>query len=243
VTLRGRHKEAAILALAKGDETHEQIAERYGISTQAVNQFSVRHRDAVQAVIAEGRSSLAGMWSADRRQKLGELERLYEDCELELEGDGTDHYKHKTRLLMVRILHDMAELAGDLTVRTRTELDAPSLAAFAGLVRGEDGNLYGVRDTATGQVERQYALLYRYGDKGEHACYVNTDHGVCETVMVEAGGSVYSDEIGGLCGPGMRGACNQCPPPEQTFDRTRMSATPTPSMMKSVPPRFAGRAK
>jgi hypothetical protein len=72
------------------------------------------------------------MWSANRRQKLRELERIYEDVEQELQdADGsTPAARHKNRHLLVKIIHDMNEMTGQLQVRSVVEV-ATAMAASA----------------------------------------------------------------------------------------------------------------
>ena len=56
---------------------------------------------------------LAGMWAANRRRKLAELESIYEDVEREIQDAGlTRAARNKNRNLLASFIHDMNEITG-----------------------------------------------------------------------------------------------------------------------------------
>ena len=66
---------------------------------------------------------LAGMWAANRRRKLAELESIYEDVEREIQDAGlTRAARNKNRNLLASFIHDMNEITGHLSVRTTVQV-------------------------------------------------------------------------------------------------------------------------
>jgi hypothetical protein len=136
--LRGRAKDALILALAQGDRTHAELADEHPISEQGIAQFAVRNRATIQAVKDAGLASLAGMWGADRRARIAEYQQVFEDLEGELSDDSLSfNHRHRVRTLQVKVLHELAEQCGQLTLRTEVKLDT-ARPVLVSIINGQE---------------------------------------------------------------------------------------------------------
>jgi transposase-like protein len=67
------HRVDIIRALAEGKTSRRELADKYGCSTQAIDQFADRHRDRIQAVAADLQNEYAGIFYAQQRNRVAML--------------------------------------------------------------------------------------------------------------------------------------------------------------------------
>jgi hypothetical protein len=130
--IRGVLRTELVRDLALGAETHAQLAEKYGRSTQAVHQFAQRNRDEIrrakQALVADPKDEYAGVaiakkWYrvADADQDLAHIEERLQDPNL------TDTQRKGYLNLKSKLRREVAEERGELPSRIAIESDKPLL--------------------------------------------------------------------------------------------------------------------
>lgn len=91
---RGHVKFQMIRASAEGVETRE-LAKRFNSSVSAVNAFRRDFAEEIERVRADLDNELAGLWSAEKRQRIASYEQNVADCELLIvrelaKGEGSE---------------------------------------------------------------------------------------------------------------------------------------------------------
>jgi hypothetical protein len=75
--LGGRVARALARDLALTKLTQEALAEKYGVTQGAISQFKTRRAEEIAAIAADADDQYAGMWIAQKADRLAELERLH----------------------------------------------------------------------------------------------------------------------------------------------------------------------
>ena len=98
--------------LATREQTPAAIARKYGITRQSVRVFAKRHATEIDAIAARLDDDFAGLWIADKGQRISAAQ---DDYELSLAGEYAGHYEHiRTR---TQIRSAVAEELGQLPPR------------------------------------------------------------------------------------------------------------------------------
>jgi hypothetical protein len=131
--IRGVLRTELVRDLALGTETHDQLAEKYGRTVQAIHQFSSRNKDEIrrakQALVADptdeyAHVGIAHKWYriSDAEQDLAAVEEWLQDPNL-----TPSHRKHYIALKS-KLRREVAEEKGELPVRSHVELDLTNAA-------------------------------------------------------------------------------------------------------------------
>jgi len=72
--IAGHTKQALLRALAAGDETHEQLAERFDMPLRQVDFFAGRHQEEIFALRLDPGDELSSLWIAKLVDRLAELQ-------------------------------------------------------------------------------------------------------------------------------------------------------------------------
>lgn len=129
--------------LALKEETRAQLARRYGVDRSAMTQFAQRHTAAIAAVEREIENEMAGLWIAQKRNRIAVYQQDVEEITKLVERDvdpSTAPNRPADRddpgagqivvlgakvpsLLRVKaqILHQVAEELGELSVKISVE--------------------------------------------------------------------------------------------------------------------------
>src|ERR1035441_6015612 len=102
-----RHK--LLRELAAGDRTSAQLAADYGMTASGIRDFKKRHRPQVDAMAAADADEFAGLWIADKGQRIAAYEADYGQA-----GDGAQAGHHEWIKARTAILRSVAEELGQL---------------------------------------------------------------------------------------------------------------------------------
>ncbi len=108
--------------LARGEKTQQQIADEYGVAKSSITEFKQRHRDQIDEIARDIENEFAGLWIADKLNRLDELQGLYAD-------DMTPR-ERETR---ASILRAAAEELGQIPNRTTISMEQPVRVEITGL--------------------------------------------------------------------------------------------------------------
>lgn len=98
--------------LATGDVPRAQLARKYGMARSSVTAFAKTHAAEIDAIAARLDDDFAGLWIADKGQRISAAQ---DDYELSLAGEYAGHYEHiRTR---TQIRSAVAEELGQLPPR------------------------------------------------------------------------------------------------------------------------------
>ncbi|MEU0411714.1 hypothetical protein ABZ307_28385 [Streptomyces griseorubiginosus] len=95
--------------LARGEKTQMQLAREYGVVNSSITEFKQRHTDRIAEVAQALEDEFAGLWVAQKVDRLDQLQDLYEAADA---GD-LDRIRAK-----VDILRKAAEELGQIPQRT-----------------------------------------------------------------------------------------------------------------------------
>jgi hypothetical protein len=151
--IRGALRSELIRDKALGELTHEQLAEKYGRSLQAINQFSARNADEIrsakQALVANADDEYVGIAIAKKLNRIADADQdLADVIELLENGDLSPTQRKGYLNLKSKLRREVAEEKGELPVRSRVELQVSgrSLTDFDVIAMDEDGHFHGVAD-------------------------------------------------------------------------------------------------
>lgn len=118
---RGHIRLALIRELASGEQTQAALAEKYGVSTAAVSQFKDRHALRIDEVRRNADQEYAGVWIAEKRNRIEELQGVVEYCH-DLLGDSEKQARVNVGTAEVirtalSALHQASEELGQLPAR------------------------------------------------------------------------------------------------------------------------------
>jgi hypothetical protein len=134
------------LALKK---PHAELAEKYGKSVPAINQFSQRNAPEIatrrQVLLAQVDAEAAHLWISDKVTRRAWRQKMIEDMEVALTDPDLD-WRQRSRYNrdIAMLLHQVDEEKGDLPPRT-SKVEVTSLMPFGNrLVMTEDGQFHEV---------------------------------------------------------------------------------------------------
>lgn len=125
---RGWARARLILQLAQGELTQVQLAAEYGVDQSAVSLFNTRHRDEINLRRERLADQWAGMWIADKQNRIAEAQQDVEAINTALAGE-TDEKLLRVKLAIMR---QVAEELGQL----RTNIEVGGTLTYA--VHGVD---------------------------------------------------------------------------------------------------------
>lgn len=112
---RGRTKVFLLRELAMGAVSKGTLAERLGVSVMAISVFEKRHAAEIALVRADLENKWAGLWIAEKRDRLAELQQMYEDNDVLLaDGAMMPADANALRRVQLSILDQAAKELGDL---------------------------------------------------------------------------------------------------------------------------------
>lgn len=94
--------------LAFSQMTHEELAEKYGVTRSAISHFRARNQDRIAAVTKAPDDELAGLWLAQKKARIQEYIRDVEEI------NAQDVVDAATRRVKATILRNVAEEMGHL---------------------------------------------------------------------------------------------------------------------------------
>jgi hypothetical protein len=114
--------------LALGAETHDQLAEKYGRSLDAIRHFSSRNKDEIrrakQALVADPNDEYAGVAIAYKWDRIADADRDLADVnELLADPNLTVTARKGLWNLKIKLRHSVAEERGEL--RTQIDVSGP----------------------------------------------------------------------------------------------------------------------
>jgi len=113
--------------LAMGEIKRSQLARDYDVTTGYITQFAKQHQREIDAIRADLDNQFAGLWIADKEQRLAAYAA---DFELSAAGDYGAHYEQiRTRSA---ILRNVAEELGQLPTRSTTAIVVPVVHVIEG---------------------------------------------------------------------------------------------------------------
>lgn len=111
--LAGRHKLKTLRLLAEGI-SHKQVALEMDCDPSAVTYFAARYKDDIEAKRANLDDEWAGLWIADKRQRVAVLAQIAEDMESELSTENYEGSTTEGRRVVMAALKQAAEELGQL---------------------------------------------------------------------------------------------------------------------------------
>lgn len=99
--------------LATGDMTQAAIGRKYGVTRQAINDFARRHARVIDEIRADLDDDFAGLWIADKRNRISALQREYE---LACEHRNSGHHEWIGKRMA--IIRAVAEELGQIPNRS-----------------------------------------------------------------------------------------------------------------------------
>jgi predicted transcriptional regulator len=112
---RGWVKQKLCRELAVGEKTQVQLAEEYGVSQPRISQFLKEHSTRVNEIRENLADEFAGMWIADKRARLAELEEMADRI-------GPSRDPNKMRLVK-ELLKQAAEELGQIPTKANVTID------------------------------------------------------------------------------------------------------------------------
>lgn len=76
--LVGRHKLTLMRELAVGDKTQAELAAIYGVHQTSISDFKIRWSAEIAEIAEDLESEFAGLWIAEKRQRVADLEQIAE---------------------------------------------------------------------------------------------------------------------------------------------------------------------
>lgn len=110
-----------IREIALSGKTERQLAEEYGCAPSSINEFKKRHAERINAVREDASNEFAGMWAAEKRNRVevlqGHVEHIGEMIE---NGDSTEDTTALVKTVQAG-LKQIAEEMGQLTARVAVQ--------------------------------------------------------------------------------------------------------------------------
>lgn len=113
---RGWVKHQLIRELAVGDKTSQELGEKYGVTDGAIRMFAQRHLPTIEQVRANLDDEFAGLWLAEKKNRIAEYEGDIGVINEALDGQA-DEKLLRTKLAVMR---QSAEELGQLTQKIET---------------------------------------------------------------------------------------------------------------------------
>jgi hypothetical protein len=108
--------------LARGEKTQVQLADEYGVVPSSITEFKQRHVDRIAEVAQALEDEFAGLWIAQKSERLDQLQELYEG------DDDPERVRLRKELLRAA-----AEELGQIPNRATINLAQPVRVEIAGV--------------------------------------------------------------------------------------------------------------
>jgi hypothetical protein len=157
--------------LAGKEHTRAQLARRYGVERSSMTEFAQRHAADIAAVEQQIEQQMAGLWIAEKRNRIAVYQKNVEDIADLVDRDidtrtAPRKVSDENEIVIVgaklpsllrvqaQILHNVAEELGQLTVRVE-DVTAPQVdpVVMARIVAARDRNERILREIAGGGSE------------------------------------------------------------------------------------------
>lgn len=152
--IRGQERADLVDDLAQGDQTHEQLAEKYGgRHVQAIKQFAVRNRAEIQGRRQVLHGALAEetkhLWVADKVKVAERYQDTIDDLYADFQATEDPRMKSRFARDLAPLLHAAADLYGLFPMRSRIDVEVTkgSLADFDEVILDENGQFHAVSGT------------------------------------------------------------------------------------------------
>jgi hypothetical protein len=167
--IRAWRAEQLIRDLALGEKSHINLAEEHDVELQTIAAFKLRHRDAIDAQLADWTSFLDQIWSTRLENRLRVLTQRLEEIEDQLDL-LRDHARRETEMIrnvdpeasevlvngpeyrayekeQRALIREIADQTGQLPQRVgKVEVDVKNPLTFGGsIAQDEAGNWYSVQ--------------------------------------------------------------------------------------------------
>jgi len=123
VEIKGRYKltrawvkTELIRELAAEKISQTNLAKRYGVGQSAIAEFKRRHLADINRLKDSLNDEWAGLWIADKRNRIAELQSLAESL-IDMQPTA------RTAEVVAKLLRDAAEELGDITNKNKVEMD------------------------------------------------------------------------------------------------------------------------
>lgn len=126
--IKGAERAALVRDLAIGEESRQQLAEKYGRSLDAINGFAARNapeiRLAKAAIAAKPTDEMVAIAIARKQDRIADADQDWEDIKAILEDPNLSPTQRKGYLLLKsKLRREVAEERGELPVRAQLELE------------------------------------------------------------------------------------------------------------------------
>ncbi len=128
--IRGRRRLSILTDLASGDYTNVALAEKYGVSHTTIGNYAEKYRDRIETIRQDVTNELAGLWVAQKKNRLAEYEQQIEDLEEAAKGLDPTEITPLIRAAQAA-LRAVAEELGDLPQRIKVESDTRSSVRYS----------------------------------------------------------------------------------------------------------------
>lgn len=122
---RGWAKVKLIRELAQMEKTQTQLAAEYGVTQGAISQFANKHKAEIDAVKADIENELAGLWIAEKKNRIAEYQADVELLTASV-GDELTEGKEASEAFLLRIkaslLKSVADELGDIPAKVNVNV-------------------------------------------------------------------------------------------------------------------------
>jgi len=119
VQIRGHRKLNLQRDLAAGTYTQSELAIKYDVTTTAISQFGTRYKDEIDAIAKAMDDEFAGLWIADKKQRIAEYESDVENINEHIH-DTAGEPNPNLILRKHNALRSAAEELGQLTAKVES---------------------------------------------------------------------------------------------------------------------------
>lgn len=116
--------------LARGEKTQTQLGQEYRVDQSAISLFNTRHADKIDAVRGDLENQFAGLWVAEKRNRLATLEDLVEKVQELVDDPATrmDAARH-----IKDLLRGVSEELGQIPNRATIQVAQPVTVRLEGV--------------------------------------------------------------------------------------------------------------
>jgi len=126
VILRGHRLARLLRELAEADKPQSALARKYGVSQPRISQINTEHRERIEAIRADIDNEFAGLWIADKSNRLeyyqADLESINEKLAefAELNEDAYAWIRLRDKLLRAAA-EELGQIPNKMTVKSSVE--------------------------------------------------------------------------------------------------------------------------
>ena len=150
--IRGEERLALVEALARQEKTHAVLADEFGRTPDAINQFSSRNAGEIatrrQILLGEVDAEGAHLWVSHKVLRRAWRQKLLEDIEARLaDPDLDDRQRSRYNRDAAMLLRQVDEEKGDLPQRSHAEVEIKSSIPLGNrLIMTADGQFHEVTE-------------------------------------------------------------------------------------------------